>query len=767
MEKGTRYPNHLRVLVDGHELQIPLGHCRQSIRWLAATAVTRATALRRPNGALRATSISDDFDRTTIATAVQVVETNEVLGPNLSLHELIDHILLSGPEALAKGVRIVVGGREDPTRTIPAPYEKDGASTADRPARPSSASAFSKPLWASLAYNYSKGACDATAASLEVHRGKMMERAERLKREAEEEEKVQMERLGRLLVSDSDDPDALDRAFNNDWAPVRVHLVSNDGEALKKIRRDAFTGYLGLMDAFTHFSGGGARGSLYTMERMEFQHFLVLAKVMDVVQNRVLITKCFDKAKAGRAAPQGGGEGDPDSLVRYEFVEALLYLAAEKFGRETDSKSGAELGPAHGWSKLLNEKVQPLVAKLNAGPVRAAMRHPDMHKFLLPRLPSLLVVFDWYAALDAQDHAGAVAALQSARESASKGTDGVLGAIQAKAHAHDKRSSLLDLSEFIRLLEDSGLLDDVTLMSHGNTSGREAAAHQLKNTRATLTAQEVRETFSAVQREEDGSGLALMDSKAELSFGEFLEAVGRVALAKWADTVGLKYAVDPRQVAGKAPQPPAASDMMVRIEQTLVRSLIMWAFLAVLDVKERLGQHATAPVQYSTGDLVRQVAMGSSDVEAAMRTRGAMTASAIAAAMFEAQRAAAEKARSVIDVAGLGMTQVKRKVQPKNPFGTAVIGALTVSKPLAEPVVVKKIPPIAVPAPVAPPAAAGKGGKAAAKGAPAKKGAPAPPALPKVPYKEVVPRPAPLLPLASNAVHGHTYGLGVTTSTAL
>jgi hypothetical protein len=166
-------------------------------------------------------------------------------------------------------------------------------------------------------------------------------------------------------------------------------------------------------------------------------------------------------------------DNDENSLARYEFLEFLVLFSNDKLGREVDMRSGQINGPANALFKVINEFLIPLHTKLNSGPVRAALKEESVHQFLLPRLPQLMKVYQYYASLDGED----TPPPPSGKKLAAK-----------------KKASLMDLDEFILLLEHSGLLDDVTIMK---TNAKESSATQLKNAKATLTAQEVRETFSA------------------------------------------------------------------------------------------------------------------------------------------------------------------------------------------------------------------------------------------------------------------------------
>jgi hypothetical protein len=85
--------------------------------------------------------------------------------------------------------------------------------------------------------------------------------------------------------------------------------------------------------------------------------------------------------------------------------------------------------------KSLGERLAGLLSRMNAGPVRAAMRAPSTRAFLLPRLPRLMLAFDYYASLDAANHARAVAEATAAREAAARAGGLVLAATSARPTA--------------------------------------------------------------------------------------------------------------------------------------------------------------------------------------------------------------------------------------------------------------------------------------------------------------------------------------------
>jgi hypothetical protein len=589
--------------------QAPAPHV-PSTRWLAHAALARYADATKAGGAVRCREVVPTLPALGIAN-VSLEWSGEFVGPDLPVSELRTQLhSKGGQDALDAGVRVHLVQK-------PGPAAKSRHDTT-----------IVSPLWHSLAYSFSKGSREHAEVLLTSFREEAAKKAAEAAAAKERESADQMVKLGRLLQSDAEDPETLEKNFLFDFSNVRVNQLTQNPDVARRLRRNMWTWYGGICDAFRHFSGGSSKGSTASMQKQEVVHMLMLCQGIDIVKERKLLDKLFEKANSGRTGDSLlADDKDTDSLSRYELLEFLAMLADIKYGQEVDTKSGELLGPASAFTRFMNEKLGPLIAKLNAGPVRAALKEVTMHKFLLPRLPGLMKVYQYYATLDDEPSGGGgggggpkspakAGRPGSAAGAGKRGGPGGPGGIAPPAAP--KKANLMNLEEFILLLEHSGLLDDVTVMT---TAAREGAVAQLKTTKASLTAQEVRETFSGVQREDDESGLA--DAAEELSYGEFLEAIGRTALAKWGDALGLKYVTDPRMLAkGQSAQGVMSQDVFARAERTLVRSLLMWAYMAVGDLEAHIGRPVSAPVQYDVQELARLVAVGLSDQAAASASRG-------------------------------------------------------------------------------------------------------------------------------------------------
>jgi hypothetical protein len=617
----------IRVHIGEHSVDIAVTNDGkgQTTRWLALAASQRYLQAISENGAVRASDVVSPASGRPLVSSLSIVKTNQLVGPTMSIETLLQKMQDLGADAVQSGLRAVLSTTSTSTRK---PSRHDQA-TRD----------LSLDAWSAVSFTRSSAGRPIAEVRLAEWQVEERKRAADAAAAAAAEQKAQREKLGRLLVTDTDSPEGLAASFEYDASNVRFHLLSQDADDQRRMRRDVYKYYPALCDLFRTFSGG-LKGPVYSMEKNEMIHLLLAARAVDITKERKLVLKCFEKANSGRgdAADKTQDDRDPDSLSRFEFIEFLLLLADAKYGADLDPVRGERLGPAGAFLRFVNEKLADLVAKLNAGPVRAALREQSLQAFILPLLPDLMKVFEYYAAL-----------------SPDEGTFG------------SARKVLVSLDEFIIILEHSGLLDDVSVLSG---QAAQAAAAQLKNAKASLTAQEVRETFSGVQRDDDGSSLAGVEAQEELTFGEFLEAIGRIAIAKWGDVVGLKYVLDARQglraVGPLANGSSGGGDVFVRTERTIVRCLIMWAFGAAADLSKHLGRNTDGPVKYDCAELVRLIGIGLPDVQAAMASRG----SAQAAAVLAAHAAATAAANSDV-TAGIGM-ELGRASKPKAAFGFAL-----------------------------------------------------------------------------------------------
>jgi hypothetical protein len=645
----------MSVWIDNDCFRLPIGDGKQPLRWLVIAAIQCRLSTQRGNGFVRTREIGGDTDDLLgCISHVTAVWSDDYIGPDISIKDVkLRFLEKGGVDAVRSGIRI---------HFVPKPPPMGG--------RIPNSATIKTPLWHSLAFHFSTEGLSHAEKELAIFKSDK----EKLLAEEEAKRAVQLQKemveLSRMLVSDVEDPDLIDNNFIYDMSNVRLDSVTNAEELQRTIKRLLKQHYVAILDLFRHFSGGSSKGSIASVQRNELVHLLSSAKAFDMIKERPMLDAAFAKANAGRDSGDANiaNDNDENSLARYEFLEFLVLFSNDKLGREVDMRSGQINGPANALYKVINEFLIPLHTKLNSGPVRAALKEESVHQFLLPRLPQLMKVYQYYASLDGED----TPPPPSGKKLAAK-----------------KKASLMDLDEFILLLEHSGLLDDVTIMK---TNAKESSASQLKNAKATLTAQEVRETFSGVMRDEaaptSGEGAVTKNKddeeeeegdEEELTFGEFLEAIGRIAIAKWGDAVGLRFVLDPRQnamrggaAAGQGADKVSA-ELILKHEKVFVRSLIMWAYFAIANVSAHLGSGVLSPVHFDTNELARIVTMGISDVVAAATSCGS------SAAVFQCisdgkldEQAAAEKATGP----GVKIYATHHgKSKAKNPFGGVVIKA--------------------------------------------------------------------------------------------
>jgi hypothetical protein len=636
----------LPVYVEGRRFVIPVGGGTQSCRWVAQAALARFDAATRAEGAVRCreSSLSVPTEHYLGVASVTSEYDGGFLGPDITVaswqRQLDEALGTKASAEMAKGLRVHLLDRKGG----PTPHS----------------TGFVSPLWHSLAHHFSGPGRAHASSLLTVYKEEAARRAAEAAAQRERELEEQTKSLSRLLVSDADDPEVLEKNFIFDWSNVRVGSITSDPEVSRKLRRSTWAAYAGVCDLFRHFSGGSSKGSVASMQKQELTHMLVLAQSLDVVKDRKALDRLFERANGGRGADRTlHDDRDAESLSRYELLEFFILFADAKYAETEGNVVGS-------YARLL-ASLATLVGKLNAGPVRAALKEPSIQKFLMPRLPVLMRVYEYYASLDDDTHphghgAGAASSSSSSASSAAaagrpgsaKGPGGVAaagvavggGGAAGAGGGAGGRMNLMNLGEFVTALEHAGLLDDVAILS--NAGMREAAAQQLKTGKASLTAQEVRETFSGVQREDDGSGAD--DQDEELAFGEFLEAIGRIAVAKWGDSVGLKWVTDPRLLRNASSLSGASvaeKDLLLKAERALVRALIMWAALALCDLAEKhLGLPPKAPVQYDTAELVRLISIGLADVTAAQSSRGLLRTPEMVEAERQEKERAAKAARN-------------------------------------------------------------------------------------------------------------------------
>ena len=133
------------------------------------------------------------------------------------------------------------------------------------------------------------------------------------------------------------------------------------------------------------------------MNKLEFQHVLLVCRILDVGKEKKLVEKVFVSANKQR---NNNPASDARSLTRFEFFEALLNLACHRFGIgawdacrsrpvgafvelthrpatamcAADRSTGERLSPPQAFKRMLDQYILPRIAQMAAGSVRAAMQ---------------------------------------------------------------------------------------------------------------------------------------------------------------------------------------------------------------------------------------------------------------------------------------------------------------------------------------------------------------------------------------------------------
>mmetsp|Transcript_13658 Transcript_13658/g.47623 ORF Transcript_13658/g.47623 Transcript_13658/m.47623 type:complete len:603 (-) Transcript_13658:168-1976(-) len=333
-----------------------------------------------------------------------------------------------------------------------------------------------------------------------------------------ERDAIKASAFEKLLVVDLDDPESVARALSGDWQHVRVGLLTRSPEEEEEVKKLYLKHFVIISDVFKHFAGGSADGGTDEISALEFLQFALSlpGKICELARDANDIKKIF------RASTTGRGEEDdnPDSLSRFEFMEALLRMALWKFGTPPGALRVAGRMNAYGaLATLLEEYVLPGAKEVGVGNFREAMKDPGVRAAFARKMGVLRAVFDTYCRGDEED-------LLSGGKAAG-GAGGAGGSPMKRAATMKANRGLapnaktMNLDEFERVIRECGL--------------------QHSKDGAVLSSQDVRRIFSASQADDatsDGlsdsdSDESAGDSSQELVLGEFIDAVARLALLKF------------------------------------------------------------------------------------------------------------------------------------------------------------------------------------------------------------------------------------------
>ena len=216
---------------------------------------------------------------------------------------------------------------------------------------------------------------------------------------------------------------------------------------------------------------------------MEFDRFISATQVMNTAKDVVLLKKIFADSNLPNPAGEEPGSESAITLVRAEFLESLLHLANARCDREA-ALGVPRRSVSEGFVAMLDGPIRTAIEKLGMGPMREALYSDSVQMLIHDNIKWIEAVYHRYAE-----------------------TDGNAG------------KPTMNLEEFDLLMRDAGLM------------GGEGAADE-------LTVEEVRAAFSGAQEDfahGDENDAPTAEDNEELTFTEFLEALGRIAMLKWED----------------------------------------------------------------------------------------------------------------------------------------------------------------------------------------------------------------------------------------
>jgi hypothetical protein len=251
-----------------------------------------------------------------------------------------------------------------------------------------------------------------------------------------------------------------------------------------------------LSKAFRYYCGvsggdGGGQGlgaGTATMNHSEFVAFISRCKLMPKLEDRALVDDVFLKSDSGQGAECGDVEHE---LLRHEFMEGLLRMGLEKFPEATESVA---------LQQIMEQYIVPQCSPLLDDPVKALYSEGTTQMKFIDNAKKLLLVYNRYSSKDGDG------------ETTAGGRP------------------TMNMKEFFELMMDSALLDGYHAADADGVAveGRARSVSASSNT-TELTTKEARMAFAQAQGDMDEMSTEL----DELVYSEFLEAVIRIALAKW------------------------------------------------------------------------------------------------------------------------------------------------------------------------------------------------------------------------------------------
>jgi len=331
--------------------------------------------------------------------------------------------------------------------------------------------------------------------------------------------------------------------------------------------------YPSLIEIFKFYCGFGSGDSTATMSNSEFTHFVRGVGLFAAGDHRVLSDIFYEVNRedlGGEDTAQKQSNPD-DELLRFEFIESLVRLAMNKYNIREEGvkrdlnpwgggiktfkpgKIGVEdwlvdrneydvMSAATAW--LFREHILPKVdSQLELNPLREGLREDKVQACFQQHIRSLERVYQYYA----------TRGREAQRESTRKlhGEEHWRLATFAVEYGGGQDRPTMNLYEFGELMRDSGLAGGKKQKDPSDTADEAPPKNMLDNLFKSpfdehgrpkqkgkgtfvvneLTAQEARACFAGAQADTDSRP----DELNEMVFSEFIEALARVALAKWED----------------------------------------------------------------------------------------------------------------------------------------------------------------------------------------------------------------------------------------
>ena len=166
--------------------------------------------------------------------------------------------------------------------------------------------------------------------------------------------------------------------MENEWPYIRIEWFTSSKHEVRAIKKLFLTHFVGLTDLYKHYSGSSSSGSVASMNKLEFQHVLLVCRLIDIGKEKKLVERLF--ASANHRRSDDPGAADTASLARFEFFEALLNLACVKFNIGACSLSclhALRTSPCVLYACVCGCMCVCVLASRQTGPPASASRRPS------------------------------------------------------------------------------------------------------------------------------------------------------------------------------------------------------------------------------------------------------------------------------------------------------------------------------------------------------------------------------------------------------